>query len=65
MIDASKDFKKEGPKNRLRYRDMHKIVETFSKEMEILGYSRKVSIEEVENTKNDFNLNLQRYIDSA
>ena len=44
---------------------MHKIVETFSKKIEIPGYSRKVPIEEIENTKNDFNLNLQRYIDSA
>lgn len=65
MIDASKGFIKEGPKNRLRDRDMHKIIKTFSKEIEIPGYSLKVPIEEIENTKNNFNLNLQRYIDSA
>jgi len=65
MIDASKGFKKEGPKNQLRDRDIHKIVDTFTKEIEIQGYSRMVPFTEIENTKNNFNLNLQRYIDGA
>ena len=29
MIDASKGFRKEGPKNRLRAQDIHKIVDTL------------------------------------
>jgi type I restriction enzyme M protein len=65
MIDASKGFKKEGPKNQLRDRDIHKIVDTFTKEIEIQGYSRMVPIMEIENTKNNFNLNLPRYIDTT
>ncbi len=61
MIDASQGFKKEGPKNRLRAQDIHKIVDTFTKRLDIPGYSRMVSMEEIE--KNEFNLNLPRYIE--
>ncbi len=61
MIDASQGFMKEGPKNRLRAQDIHKIVDTFTKRLEIPGYSRMVSREEIE--KNEFNLNLPRYIE--
>jgi len=62
MIDASADFIKDGPKNRLRAQDIHKIVDVFNKRIEVPKYSRIVSFEEIE--KNDFNLNLPRYIDS-
>jgi type I restriction enzyme M protein len=62
MIDASQGFTKDGPKNRLRAQDIHKIVDTFTKRLNIPGYSRIVSLEEIE--KNEFNLNLPRYIDS-
>ena len=62
MVDASDGFMKEGPKNRLRSRDIHKAVDAFNRQEEIAGYSKIVSAEEIE--KNDFNLNLPRYIDS-
>lgn len=62
MIDASAGFIKDGPKNRLRARDIHKIVDAFNKTLEVPKFSRMVSVEEIE--KNDFNLNLPRYIDS-
>lgn len=62
MIDASQGFMKDGPKNRLRAQDIHKIVDAFIRTFDISGYSRMVSFEEIE--KNDFNLNLPRYIDS-
>jgi type I restriction enzyme M protein len=62
MIDASDGFMKDGPKNRLRAQDIHKIVDAFTKSTEITRYSRMVSVQEIE--KNDFNLNLQRYIDN-
>ena len=65
MIDASKGFKKVGPKNQLQERDIHRIVNTFIKETEIQGYSRMIPITEIENTKNNFNLNLPRYIDNT
>ena len=62
MIDASSGFLKEGSKNRLRDRDIHKIVDVFNRCLEVPKYSRMVSVDEIE--KNDFNLNLPRYIDS-
>ena len=63
MIDASKGFMKDGPKNRLRDQDIHRIVDAFNRQAEITKFSRFVKIEEIE--KNDFNLNLPRYIDSS
>jgi type I restriction enzyme M protein len=63
MIDASKEFLKEGNKNRLRELDIHKIVDVFNKQTEIPKYSRMVPLAEIE--ANDFNLNLPRYVDST
>ena len=63
MIDASKGFLKDGNKNRLRGKDIHKIVDTFQKRLEVPKYSRMVGLEEIE--KNEFNLNLPRYIDAT
>ena len=62
MIDASGGFIKDGPKNRLRSMDIHKIVDVFNKGLDVPKYSRMVSFSEIE--QNDFNLNLPRYIDS-
>jgi type I restriction enzyme M protein len=64
MIDASKGFYKDGNKNRLRSRDIHKIVDVFTKQLELPKYSRMVPHTEICNEKNDFNLNIPRYIDS-
>ena len=65
MIDASKGFRKDGPKNSLRDQDIHKIVDTFCRQDESdPRYARVVPVEEIADTKNDFNLNLPRYIDS-
>ena len=46
----------------MRSQDIHKIVDAFNKHLEIPGFSHMVSVAEIE--KNDFNLNLPRYIDS-
>jgi type I restriction enzyme M protein len=62
MIDASAGFMKDGPKNRLRAQDIHQIVDVFNKRLDVPKYSRMVSVDEIE--KNEFNLNLPRYIDS-
>jgi len=64
MIDASKGFMKDGNKNRLRDQDIHKIVDVFNKQLEIPKYSRFVPYEEIADPKNDYNLNIPRYIDS-
>lgn len=65
MIDASKGFMKDGNKNRLRPRDMHKIIDVFTKQSEVSGYSRMVPLSEIANSANDYNLNIPRYIDSS
>ncbi len=62
MIDASGGYMKDGPKNRLRDMDIHKIVDVFTKRQEVPKYASMVSFADIE--KNDFNLNLPRYIDS-
>ena len=63
MVDGSKGFIKDGNKNRLRAQDIHKIVDSFNRQLETPKYSRMVPLAEIE--ANDFNLNLPRYIDSS
>jgi type I restriction enzyme M protein len=64
MIDASKGFYKDGSKNRLRDRDIHKIVDVFTNQVELPKYSRMIPLSEISDKKNDYNLNIPRYIDS-
>jgi type I restriction enzyme M protein len=63
MIDAGKGFLKDGNKNRLREMDLHKIVDVFNRQTPIPGYSKMISFTDIE--KNEFNLNIPRYIDSS
>ncbi len=62
MIDASKGFMKDGSKNRLRDQDIHRIVDVYNRQLEVPKFSRMISVDEVE--KNEYNLNIPRYIDS-
>src|SRR5229473_6447231 len=48
MIDASGGFMKDGPKNRLRDQDIHKIVDVFTRQLEVPRYARMVGFEEIE-----------------
>ncbi|MBV1870189.1 MAG: type I restriction-modification system subunit M [Gammaproteobacteria bacterium] len=64
MIDASKGFMKDGNKNRLRAQDIHKIVDVFNKALVLNRFSRLVPYDEISG-KNEFNLNIPRYIDSS
>lgn len=65
MIDAAKGYIKDGNKNCLREQDIHRIVDTFTKQADIPGYARMVPFDEIADPRNDFNLNLPRYIDST
>ena len=65
MIDASKGFRKDGNKNRLRAQDIHKIVDVFNKQTEVSRYARMVPVAEIASSANDYNLNIPRYIDSS
>lgn len=65
MIDASHDYVKDGNKNRLRERDIYKIVTTFNQQITTdPKYARFVPNDEIK-IKNEYNLNIPRYIDSS
>ncbi len=70
FINASKDFEPGKRQNRLREgghdetNDIRKIVETYQyRSQNDVRYSRRVSMDEIE--KNDFNLNISRYVSTA
>ncbi|MDD2722355.1 MAG: N-6 DNA methylase [Gallionella sp.] len=65
MLDASKGFIKDGNKNRLREQDLHKIVDTFTRQLDTPRYARMVPLSEIADARNDYNLNLPRYIDTT
>ena len=65
MLDASKGFRKDGPKNRLREQDIHRIVDVFTRQIDTPGFARMVPEAEIADARNDYNLNLPRYIDSS
>ncbi len=63
FIDASKGFAKDGNKNKLRQRDIRKIVDTvIARKESVDHYSRLVKYDEIK--QNEFNLNIPRYVDS-
>ena len=63
IIDASKGFVKDGKQNRLRACDIKRIADTVRDRATVPGFSRAVSREEIR--KNDYNLNIPRYVDSS
>jgi len=63
MADASRNFIKDGNKNRLRERDVYKITTVFNQRLELPHYSRFILKSEIE--ENSYNLNIPRYIDSG
>lgn len=64
MVDARSGFIKDGPKNRLREQDIHRIVDVFARMDESdPRYARLVGLDEI--AKSGYNLNLPRYIDSS
>ena len=65
MLDASRGYLKDGNKNRLREQDIHRIVDTFRKQADVPRYARLVPLDEIADPKNDYNLNLPRYIDAS
>lgn len=63
FIDASKGFEKQGKQNKLRASDVKKIADTYRDRREIPGFSRVVTRDEIR--KNEYNLNIPRYVDSS
>ena len=60
FIDAKDGFMKDGAKNRLREQDIKRIVDAWEAQLPIPHYCRMVEWDEIE--KNDYNLNIPRYI---
>ena len=54
---------KDGPKNRLRAQDIHRIVDVFTRQAVERHYSGFVTIDEI--AASDYNLNISRYVSTA
>lgn len=63
IIDASKNFAKQGKNNILRACDIKKIVDTVTQRASVDKFSRVVSRDEIRG--NEYNLNIPRYVDSS
>jgi type I restriction enzyme M protein len=63
FIDASREFREGKAQKYLRDEDVQKMARTFHAWKDIDKYARVVAVEEVE--KNDWNLNVSRYVDTA
>lgn len=64
FIDASGSdhYEKVKTQNVLRPKDIELIIETYRNRTELPKYSKKSTLEEI--AKNDFNLNIPRYVDT-
>ena len=64
FINASEYFEKEKRQNKLNENHINKIVDTYQyRKEDDKKYSRRVTMAEIE--KNDFNLNISRYVSTA
>ena len=63
FINAAEHFEKGKRQNQLKPEHIAKIIETYQFRKEEPRYSRRVEMAEIE--KNDFNLNISRYISTA
>jgi type I restriction enzyme M protein len=63
FINASEQFVKEKRQNELSEKHLNDIVETYKFRKERERYSRRVSMYEIQ--KNDYNLNISRYVNTT
>ncbi|RQV06192.1 type I restriction-modification system subunit M [Burkholderia cenocepacia] len=63
FINAVEHFEKGKRQNQLLPEHIDKIIDTYQFRKEAARYSRRVGMEEIE--KNDFNLNISRYVSTA
>lgn len=62
FVDASKKFRKEGPRNYLDPEHIDKIVNAVLKREDVEKFAHLATFEEIQ--INDFNLNVPRYVDN-
>ncbi|TYB30737.1 MAG: type I restriction-modification system subunit M [Candidatus Mcinerneyibacterium aminivorans] len=63
FIYGEEDYEELSNQNKLRKQDIEKIVNTYNNFEDNEKYSRVVDMEEIE--RNDFNLNVPRYVDTT
>ncbi|MBI5510441.1 MAG: N-6 DNA methylase [Deltaproteobacteria bacterium] len=63
FIDGSREFHQGTTQNYLRDEDVKKIAKTFHAGRSVERYARMVPVIEIE--KNDWNLNISRYVETA
>lgn len=63
FINAAGHFEKGKRQNQLKAEHITKIIDTYKNRTEDSRYSRRVEMAEIE--KNDFNLNISRYVSTA
>ncbi|MBN7276668.1 type I restriction-modification system subunit M [Lactobacillus acetotolerans] len=62
FIDASKEFEKGKNQNKLKEENITKILDTYKKREDVKRYAHLAKFDEIK--KNDFNLNIPRYVDT-
>lgn len=63
FVEASREYREGTAQNYLRDEDVKKIAAAVAAFGDVEKYARVVPVDEV--TKNDFNLNLTRYVETA
>lgn len=63
FVDASKEFRKEGPRNYLDPEHIDKIVDAVLKREDVEKFAHLATFKEIQG--NDFNLNIPRYVDNS
>jgi type I restriction enzyme M protein len=63
FVEASREFREGSAQNYFRDQDVKKIAATVHAFQDMAKYARVVGLDEIE--KNDFNLNISRYIETA
>lgn len=63
FINAAEYFEKGKRQNQILSEHIDKIIDTYQFRKEAAHYSRRVGMKEIE--KNDFNLNISRYVSTA
>ena len=62
FIDASKEYEEGKKQNKLRDKDISRIVEAYKKFETVDKYAYRATIDEIK--ENDYNLNIPRYVDT-
>lgn len=63
FINADREYQEKKNQNALRPEDIEKITNVYRNRLEVDKYSRMVPVSEIE--KEDFNLNIRRYVDNS